>query len=248
MLKRMSILLCCIFCLGSGLSFAADHPLSNAEIVSEVQDKLDHANVSKRGNVDVTFDAGVATLSGRVDSLGVKKVAEIATLKVDEVTAFVDNITVSVDQSTPQQILELARKEIIYYPFYTIFDNVVLEARGDTLTVSGQVTDPFEKDDIGNFLDHVKGVASLTNNLEVLPLSPFDEELRLAVARSIYRDPLFFNYGNQAQPSIHIVVKNGNVTLEGVVDSDVERAKAGADATFAGTYFSLTNNLRVVRQ
>src|SRR5206468_2704666 len=110
----------------------------------------------------------------------------------------------------------------------------------------GDVRVSFEND-IGRFLDHVKGVAELENDLEVLPTSNYDDQLRIAIARAIYGDPYFVHYGNQALPPIHIIVKNGNVTLVGVVNNQVDRAKAEADARFAATFFALTNDLRVER-
>jgi hyperosmotically inducible protein len=120
-----------------------------------------------------------------------------------------------------------------------------LEIQGDRLIVNGQVTLPFKKQDIGNFLAHDKGVADLENNLEVLPTSEYDDSLRFAVARAIYNDPYFIHYRDQALPPIHIIVKNGNVTLEGVVLNPLDRAKAEADARLAATFFNFTDNLRV---
>ena len=233
-----------IIVLAAGLGLAKE-PMTNEQIAAAIQDHLYHAQVFKHGKVDVTFDNGVATLSGTVDNLGIKMDAEHAARKVEDVNQVVNNITVHAEDVTPQQILEQARKEIVTYPFYTIFDNIVLEAQGDKLIVSGQVTEPVKKADIGHFLSHVKGVASLENNLEVLPVSNFDDQLRLAIARAIYHDSFFIHYANQALPSIHIVVKNGNVTLEGVVANELDRVKAANDANFAATFFSLTNNLRV---
>ncbi|MGH9357473.1 MAG: BON domain-containing protein, partial [Terriglobia bacterium] len=96
-----------------------------------------------------------------------------------------------------------------------------------------------------SYLSHVKGVAQLTNDLQVLPTSPLDDSLRLAIARAIYNDSYFVNYANQAVPPIHIIVDNQNVTLEGVVNSQIDKQRAEMDARFAGTYLSLTNNLQV---
>jgi hyperosmotically inducible protein len=120
-----------------------------------------------------------------------------------------------------------------------------MEIQGDRLIEHGQVTQPNKKQDIGNFLAHIKGVADLENNLEVLPLSEYDESLRLAIARAIYNDPYFARYGNQPFPPIHIIVKNGNVTLEGVVANQLDRAKADADARLAASFFNFTDNLRI---
>jgi hyperosmotically inducible periplasmic protein len=230
--------------VASGLA-KEQHAPSTAQIVAEVQDKLYHAKVFKHGDVQVSYQDGVVTLTGTVDSVGVKNDAEKAARRVDEVTSVVNNITVHAEDVTPRQIAEQARKEIITYPFYTIFDNIALRVDGDTLIVEGQVTEPYKKSDIGNFLSHIKGVATIQNDLEVLPVSNYDDQLRIAIARAIYGDPFFVNYANQAIPPIHIVVKNGNVTLEGVVDSEIAKAKAETDARFAATFFSLTNNLRV---
>ncbi|HUU13032.1 MAG TPA: BON domain-containing protein [Terriglobia bacterium] len=220
-------------------------PATTAEIAAHVQSRLYHARVFEHGEVQVAFENGVATLTGTVDSLGVKLDAERAARKVDEVMKVENNINVHAEDVTARQIAEQARKEIVTYYAYGIFDNIWLEAEGDKLIVNGQVGQPFKKEDIGNFLAHIKGVAVLENNLEVLPLSSYDDSLRIAVARAIYNDPFFIRYANQPNPPIHIIVKNGNVTLEGVVATQLDRAKAETAARFASTFLGLTNNLRV---
>jgi len=88
-------------------------------------------------------------------------------------------------------------------------------------------------------------VAAFQNDLEVLPTSGFDDRLRLQVARAIYGDPFFLHYGDQALPPIHIIVKNGNVTLEGVVANNMDKTKAKMAALNAGLSFSVVDNLRV---
>jgi hyperosmotically inducible protein len=247
-LRRDVCLLLFVFIFSAAPSMFAKHEISDAQVTAEIQDKLYHAKVPQHGQVQVNFSNGVATLIGTVDSLGVKEDVQKAVRKVDDVAQVVDNITVSAEDVTPAQILNQARHDILTYPFYTIFDNIVLECQGNTLIVSGQVTQPYKKSDIGNFLAHLKGVAQLQNNLEVLPVSTYDDQLRLAIARAIYGDPFFINYGNQAIPPIHIIVKNGNVTLEGVVLNQMDRVKAENDARFAATFFSLTDNLRIENQ
>jgi len=219
--------------------------ITNAEVIAEIQDRLYHARIPQHGSVNVQFDNGVATLTGSVDSVGVRMDAQRAARRVDDVQKVVNQITVNPDDIGWEQILVQARREILTYPFYTIFDNVVLAARGNHLTVSGQVTQPYKKQDIGNYLEHIKGVTEFTNNLTVLPESPIDDGIRLAIARAIYNDPYFVNYANQAIPPIHIIVDNQNVTLEGVVLNQVDRARAQMDAQFAATYLSLKNNLQV---
>lgn len=231
--------------IAAQMTFAGKHEDSPAQIKARVEDKLYHAQVFKHGDVQVSLENGVATLTGTVDCVGFKMDAERTTRKVDDVTDVVDHINVHAEDVTARQIAERARKDIVTYYAYTIFDNITLEVQGDRLIVNGQVTQPYKKEDIGNFLAHVKGVAELDNNLEVLPASQYDDSLRLAIARAIYNDPVFVQYGNQALPPIHIIVKNGNVTLEGVVANQIDRARAQTDAQFAATYFNLTNNLRI---
>jgi hyperosmotically inducible protein len=218
---------------------------TEAQLAAGLQDKIFHSHVFDHGQVQTTLQNGVATLTGTVDNLGAKLDAERAARKATGVVQVIDNIQVHADDVTPRQILEEARKQVVTYYAYGIFDNVVLQAEGSTLTVSGQVTQPFKKQDIGNSLTRVRGVAALENKLEVLPNSFFDDELRLAVARAIYGNPFFVYYANQAHPPIHIIVDNGHVTLEGAVATPLDRTKAEMAARLAGLSFSVVNNLRV---
>jgi hyperosmotically inducible protein len=230
--------------IAAQVTFAKKQVDSPAQITAKVEDKLFHAQVFKHGSVQVSVNNGVSTLTGTVDSVGVKMDAERAARKVNDVTV-VDNINVHAEDVTPRQIADQARKDILTYYAYTIFDNITLELQAGRLAVNGQVTQPYKKQDIGNYLAHIKGVAEFDNNLEVLPTSQYDDRLRLAIARAIYNDPYFIHYADQALPPIHVVVKNGNVTLEGVVASQLDRTKAEADARLAATFFNFTDNLRV---
>jgi len=218
---------------------------SDARLQAELQDKIYHAQVSQHGQVAVNYENGTATLTGTVDNLGSKMDAERAARKVDGVTQVVNNILVKADDVTPPQLLERARKEVVTYYAYGIFDNVELAAEGDKLTVSGQVTQPFKKSDLGNILARVRGVATFENHLEVLPVSNFDDHLRVSVARAIYGTNSFERYGVQAHPPIHIIVKNGNVTLEGAVGSKMDRTLAEMAARSVALSFSVTDNLRI---
>jgi len=230
--------------LGTGWCWAAP-PSTDSQATQNIQSRLDHAKVDQHGSVQVTYAGGVATLSGTVDNLGSKLDAEKAAQKVRGVTQVVDNLQVRADDASDQQILEQARHAIVMYYAYGIFDNVDLSAHNGTLIVSGQVTQPFKKTDMGNILKRVKGVAVLENNLEVLPNSMFDDRLRLQVSRAIYRDPYFIHYADQALPPIHIIVKNGNVTLEGVVATNMDRTKAEMAARLTGLSFSVVDHLQV---
>jgi hyperosmotically inducible protein len=243
MRNKLSLGFLCLV-LGTGLCWAAP-PSPDTQALNTIQSRLNHAKVDQHGSVQVTYEGGVATLTGTVDNLGSKLDAEKAARKVKGVTQVVDNIQVRAVDVGDRQILEKARHEILTYYAYTIFDNIGLETHNGTLTVGGQVTQPFKKTDLGNILERVKGVAALQNNLEVLPVSAFDDRLRLQVARAIYGDPYFIHYADQALPPIHIVVKNGNITLEGVVANNMDKTKARMDALQAGLSFSVVDNLRV---
>ena len=222
----------------------ADTP-SNAEITAGVQGRLYHAGIYKHGKVNVQVKNGIATLTGTVDSYGEKLHAVRAARHQHGVREVTDDITVSPSGVAPQQILKKARYDVLTYSFYTIFDHITLEAEANRLIVGGQVTEPYKKSDLGNILANIKGVTYLKNNIQVLPVSFMDNQVREEIAERIYGDPMFANYANQANPPIHIIVDNGNVTLYGAVDSLVDRQKAAIDARFAATYFGLKNDLRV---
>ena len=223
----------------------ADVGPSNAEVTAGVQSRLYHAGIFKHGRVHVHIKNGIATLTGTVDRYGQELRAVRAARSQHGVIGVVDNIQVTAEDVTPRQILKKARHEVLMYPFYSIFDHITFSTEGNRLTVVGQVTMPYKKSDLGNILADIRGVTYLKNNIQVLPLSSFDDHIREEVAESIYGDPLFLNYGNQANPPIHIVVDNGQVTLYGAVGSKVERQKAEIDARSAATYFGLKNNLRI---
>ena len=243
MRNKLSLLVLGI-AVGTGLGWAAP-PTTDSQAMQRIESRLDHSKVNQHGNVQVAYTGGVATLTGTVDDLGTKLDAEKAVRKVQGVTQVVNNLEVR--PQSDQRILEAARHQVVMYFAYGVFDDIELTAHNGTLTVSGAVTLPFKKTDLGNILTRVKGVSALNNNLEVLPVSTFDDRLRLEVARAIYRDPYFLRYANQALPPIHIIVKNGNVMLLGVVDSSSDRTKAEMDARLAGLSFAIVNNLQVVR-
>ena len=147
---------------------------------------------------------------------------------------------------TDTQVADKVTHEVRMYPRYTIWDNIAVRVREGDVELTGQVSQPFKKADLGRLAQRVPGVRSVTNQLEVLPTSFFDDRLRLQIARAIYRDPVLSRYAIQSVPPIHIIVDNGHVTLEGVVNNDMEKNVAGIRAGQAGLSFGqVTNNLRV---
>jgi hyperosmotically inducible protein len=132
------------------------------------------------------------------------------------------------------------------YPNYTLWDDISFRVNNGNVELLGKVTQPYKKQDLGKIIQSIPGVASLTNELEVLPFSSFDDRLRLQVARAIFNDPALSRYAMGALPSIHIIVDNGHVTLTGVVDNDSAKQIAGMRASSAGLGFGpAVNNLSV---
>jgi hyperosmotically inducible periplasmic protein len=137
------------------------------------------------------------------------------------------------------------RHGLVMMPYVTIFDNLSYKVDGGTVTLYGKVTRPVLKDDAGRLVSRIEGVEHVDNQIEVLPLSPFDNQIRHATARAIYGYPMLNRYGWGTQPSIRIIVENGHVTLEGVVNSQTDRNVAGIRANSVPGVFSVTNDLRV---
>ena len=129
------------------------------------------------------------------------------------------------------------------YPQFTIFDDVNARVEQGIVTLSGKVTMPYKKNDIGKRVAGIDGVAEVQNNIDVLPVSGFDDQLRRRVARAIYGTPSFWSYAAMANPPIHIIVEHGRVKLTGVVNSNVERMLARSLATGLGE-LSVESELR----
>ena len=121
------------------------------------------------------------------------------------------------------QVFRDISKQVLRYSRFTIFDSVHAAVDEGVVTLTGKVTMPFKKTDIEHRVARVDGVREVRNQIEVLPVSINDDELRYRIARSIYGNSSFWNYAAMANPPIHVIVERGHVTLEGVVNSNVER-------------------------
>ena len=138
------------------------------------------------------------------------------------------------------------RHELLMLPWFGVFDSIAFQVDGDTVTLLGEVTRPVTKSDAENAVKHIEGVNHVVNKIDVLPPSPMDDQLRLALYRSIYGYPSLEKYALGVQKPIRIIVKSGHVTLEGVVDSEADKNLAGVRANTVPGVFSVTNTLRVV--
>ena len=144
-----------------------------------------------------------------------------------------------------ERLIKEVRHELVMLPYYGVFDNLAYRVDGHTVILLGQVTQPTLKNDAGNVVKRIEGVEKVDNQIQVLPLSPLDEKLRLAEYRAIYGHPGLDRYALQAVPPIHIIVDNGKVTLEGVVANQADKDQAALRANTVPGVFSVVNNLRL---
>jgi hyperosmotically inducible periplasmic protein len=144
------------------------------------------------------------------------------------------------------RITREVRHELLLLPYYGVFDNLSYQVNPDgTVILQGSVVRPTTKSDAENAVKRVEGVEKVVNNIDVLPTSPNDDQIRRAVYRSIYGNDVLSQYALRAVPTIHIIVKNGHVTLEGAVARQMDKQVAEMQAKSVSGVFSVTNNLKV---
>jgi hyperosmotically inducible protein len=148
-------------------------------------------------------------------------------------------------QKSEDRIAKEVRHELVMLPYYSVFDDLAYKVDGYTVTLFGAVDRPSLKSDAENAVKKIEGVEKVVNNIEVLPNSPNDDSIRRAVYRAIYSQPGLDMYSLRAVPTIHIIVKNGNVTLTGAVANSGDKDRAGIAANGVSGVFSVTNNLAV---
>lgn len=148
---------------------------------------------------------------------------------------------------TTEQVLKKVRKELVTLPYYGVFDNLAYKVEGNTVTLYGQVVQPITRKEAEHRVERIRGVERVINNIEVLPLSPSDDEIRAQTYRAVFRTGNLYRYARGANPSLHIIVNRGHVTLEGVVANNADRNLAYIAASGVPGVFSVTNNLRSER-
>lgn len=158
-------------------------------------------------------------------------------------TAGASPLAVSDQGLDRQQVSKRVRKELVTLPYYGVFDNLAYKVEGDTVTLYGQVVRPSTRSDAARRVAKIKGVGRVVNNIEVLPVSGFDDDIRVEAYRAIFNTGGLYRYAMGVNPSIHIVVKRGHVTLEGVVGNRMDKQLAEFAARSIPGVFSVTNNL-----
>jgi hyperosmotically inducible protein len=156
--------------------------------------------------------------------------------------------TMALATAAPPSITPLENKvrhELVMLPHLNVFDDISFRVDGNTVTLFGEVTKPVLRSDAENVVKRVEGVTRVENQIEVLPLSSFDDGIRLRTARAIFGYPALQRYGMGARPSIHIIVKNGNVTLMGFVSTGMDKQLAFMRANAVPGVFAVNNQLQL---
>jgi hyperosmotically inducible protein len=152
----------------------------------------------------------------------------------------------ALSQKSIDRIYREVHHELVMLPFYGVFDNLAYKVEPDgSVTLIGQVARPTLKSDAENVVKRIEGVEKVVNNIEVLPTSGNDDRIRRAAYRAIYGNSVLSQYQLRAVPPIHIIVKNGHITLEGVVARQMDKQIAGVQANSVHGAFLVTNNLVV---
>jgi len=181
------------------------------------------------------------------------RIAKVALLGLLCAAFSMAGVTTAQQQKTPAQrsasaqnsVSREVRHQLVMLPRYTVFDNLEYSVNGGHVTLKGQVVTPTLKSDAESAVKGVEGVESVDNQIEVLPLSPDDNQIRHAEYRAIYSQPALQIYAEGAVQPIHIIVNNGHVTLEGVVANQTDKDVANIQAKTVSNVFSVTNNLAV---
>jgi hyperosmotically inducible protein len=157
-------------------------------------------------------------------------------------------LTVPMFASTTRSLPDEVRHQLVTLPYYSVFDDLGYNVNNGVVTLYGAVRQPWLKSDAERAVKHISGVTQVINNIKVLPLSPMDNRIRAAEYRAIFGFGGLYRYAMGANPSVHIIVDNGHVTLTGVVANQADKNVAYIRANGVPGVFSVTNDLRVANE
>lgn len=222
---------------------------ADAQVSAEVQKSLGNKRFS---NVHVAVNNGVVTLSGQVARFSDKEEADRKANHAKNVSAVSNRIEVAVPEELSDAALrEKLGKALVYDRVgygTTVYNNITLGVDHGVVTLGGMVYGPTDKDSALSLVANTAGVRDIIDNLEVAPVSPMDDRIRIAEARAIYGDPTLNKYALDPAKTIRITVVNGHVTLNGVVDSKMDHDVAGIRANGVPGVFSVENHLQIAGQ
>ena len=221
----------------------------DTQIQADVMNKA--LNKSKFKDVKATVQNGIVTLTGSVDVYDTKADADKRAHRIKNVKGVENEIEVA-GPEIPDNVLQEKLIKAISYDRVgygtTAFNAIGVNVQNGVVTLSGTAYGPVDADSAVAVAANTKGVKDVVNDIQVDPVSPMDDRIRLAVFRSVYGFPSLNKYAIDPAKPIRISVQNGNVTLYGVVDSQSDKDAAGIRANSVPGVFHVTNNLVVAGQ
>ena len=229
---------------------AGDHAstyASDSAVKSIVERNLEkhHLTPENGAKIRVAVDDRIITLSGTVPSLKLMREAEEQARHAGKGVLVENHLSVADARKSDDQLAKEVSHALRMYPRYDIFDWIEGTVHNGVVTLAGAVREPYRKSDYAQLVEEVAGVKQIENDLRVLPLSTFDDQIRYAAYRAIYRDPQFRTYLIGPNPPIHIVVENGKVTLKGMVATPMEKQLAEMKVRSGVMAFDVNNDLQV---
>lgn len=219
----------------------AQAPLSDTQIQEQVEHKLAEHGIT---GVTVTVHQRQVALAGTARSAWAKDEAFKQAMKADDVLGVTSQV--GVERSEGDDVIGSAiATRLRNFVFYTVFDAVHFTVKNGVVTLRGEVTAPFKAREMATLASRVQGVQAVRNQIQTLPASSSDDQLRQEIGSRIYDNSMFSDYAIQTNPPIHIIVDNGRVTLVGVVQSKVEKMQAEVLARNTFGVFDVRNDLRV---
>lgn len=205
------------------VSLAGQAGADDAQLRGRIEQRLEAAKLGSE--VAVAVEGGAATLTGVLPTLHARNRAEKLALK--EARSVDNQVKIWVEPRDPEELTEDVRRAILSYAQLSVFDDIKFELSQGGVRLVGSVHQPYRKRDIEQRVARVRGLASIRNDIEVQPVSIFDDRLRAQLYRRIYASGRFANYAVQVNPPVRIVVANGRITLSGVVSSRVDQVLIG---------------------
>ena len=238
-LRASAIVLACAALFPSGLAMAAD--LEDESLEARIQQKLVKKELD---GVTVRVEGGIATLSGAVESLRQKDVAARVAHGVEGVVDVQNDARVLWGGRTSEEIATDVSRALRDPSFHTLFDWVEASVEGRSVILTGWVTMPWKIDAAQRRMERIAGVDVVEAKIEVLPVSIFDDQIRVQAARRLYGSLAFFDRAQSLAPPVHIVVRRGEVILLGEVRNEAERMLARSLVSSAALPLRIVNNLR----
>lgn len=235
-----------LFLLAAALSVPAAFAQNDSEIQASVQKAL---SGSRFKGIQTSVQNGVVNLTGNVDVVAAKFSADQKAHHVKGVTAVRNDIQVNAGSEVSDQQLQAKLQKSINYDMVgygtTAFDAIGVQVHDGVAVLSGHAYGPVDASDAVAIVENTKGVRDVINNIEIDPVSPMDDQIRLAVFRKVYSFPMLSQFAMDPVKPIRIQVANGHVTLYGTVDTEAERNAAGIQANSVPGVFSVTNDIVV---